>query len=166
MADTITVCSIGHSNHTIEEFVTLLQRHDIRILADVRSQPYSRYSPHFNREVLAQSLKNVGIRYVFLGASLGGRPEDPALYDPGQERPNYGRQRETPRFQQGLHELIALATALPTTMMCSEGDPHSCHRQWSITPSLLALEVVVLHIHPDGHLEVAEPTMEQMGFGF
>lgn len=161
-----TLYTIGHSNHTAEEFLALLRRHGVLVLADVRSQPYSRYSPQFNREALARFLKEAGIRYVFFGGSLGGRPDDPSLYDEGAERPNYARQRETPLFQQGVRDLIALAAAQPTAIMCSEGDPHTCHRQWSITPSLLALDVVVLHIHPDGRLETAEPTIEQLGFGF
>lgn len=80
MPESIIVCSIGHSNHTIEEFVALLQRHAIRTLADVRSRPCSRHCPHFNREALAASLRDAGIRSVFLSGNLGGRPDDPALH--------------------------------------------------------------------------------------
>jgi uncharacterized protein DUF488 len=49
--------SIGHSNHSIERFLALLRQHEIATLADVRTAPYSRYSPQFNRDELALSIR-------------------------------------------------------------------------------------------------------------
>ena len=162
----ISLFTVGHSNHSAEAFVNLLAHHTIELLADVRSQPYSRYSPQFNRENLAASLKQAGVAYTFMGESLGGRPNQVDLYDPGQERPNYARQRETSLYQQGIARLIELASARRTAIMCSEGDPEQCHRTLLILPSLLAADVAVYNILPDGHLEEAEPPVQQMGFGF
>jgi uncharacterized protein (DUF488 family) len=162
----ITIYTIGHSNHTGAAFITLLQQHGITGLVDVRSQPYSRYNPQFNREALAANLKTAQIRYLPMGDTLGGRPEQPDLYDAGSERPNYSRQRQTDRYQQGLRQLMALAQTTTVALMCSEGNPHECHRQWLITPDLLDHGMTVLHIHTDGKLETAEKTLEQLGFDF
>lgn len=63
---TRTIYTIGHSNHPIEHFLSLLDRHAIKVLADVRSTPYSRFNPQFNREQLTRSLAERGIRYEFL----------------------------------------------------------------------------------------------------
>lgn len=164
-AESLTLYTIGHSNHTTESFLALLQAHGIVQIADVRSQPFSRYNPQFNKDALAAALTRVGATYVFMGDTLGGRPDQADLYDPGRERPNYGRQRQTPLYLQGIDRLLELAV-VPTAMMCSEGDPLECHRTLLITPTLLDRDVIVLHIYPDGHLETAVPPMEQLGFGF
>lgn len=162
----ITLYTVGHSNHSAEEFLQLLALHNIELLADVRSQPFSRYNPQFNRESLSASLKQAGLAYAFLGESLGGRPDQADLYDPGQERPNYERQRQTPLYRQGIARLIEIAASRRTAIMCSEGDPEHCHRTLLILPSLLDADVSVFDIHPDGHLEEAQPPMNQLGFGF
>lgn len=161
-----SIYTIGHSNHTGATFLVLLQQHHIACLVDVRSQPYSRYNPQFNREALAATLQAAQIRYLPMGNTLGGRPDQADLYDAGSEWPNYSRQRQTERYQQGLRQLIALAQTTTVAIMCSEGNPHECHRQWLITPDLLDHGMTVLHIHTDGKLEMAEKTLEQLGFGF
>lgn len=78
------VYTVGHSNHAEQAFVELLLGNGITAIADVRSSPYSRFNPHFNRESLIATLRNVGIAYVFLGAELGARSEDCACYDNGK----------------------------------------------------------------------------------
>lgn len=166
MSSPLRIFTIGHSNHTIEAFVALLLGQGVQLLVDVRSQPYSRYSPHFNRDALAAALAAAGIHYRFLGDSLGGRPQQADLYDPGEERPNYARQRATPLYQAGVSSLLECAAHQPTAIMCSEGDPAHCHRSLLIGPSLFANNVVVLDIFPDGQVKAAEPPIEQLGFGF
>ena len=166
MCATQTIYTIGHSNHTIDQFLELLQQHAIDCLVDVRSQPYSRYNPQFNRESLAAALHKTNIQYMHMGASLGGRPDQKDLYDPGEERPNYSRQRQTALYQQGLQQLTQRIQTQTIAIMCSEGNPHECHRQWLITPDLLDAGVTVLHILPEGQLETAEKTLEQLGLGF
>ena len=66
-----TVYTIGHSNGTVERLVGMLQQHGITAVADVRSRPYSRFNPQFNRESLAAALKASGLEYVFLGRNSG-----------------------------------------------------------------------------------------------
>ncbi|MFN8486523.1 MAG: DUF488 domain-containing protein [Caldilineaceae bacterium] len=164
---THTIYTVGHSNHTSEKFIALLKQHAVACLVDVRSQPYSRYNPHFNRETLAAALRVEGIQYIDMGSSLGGRPDQKDLYDPGQERPNYHRQRQTEQYQAGIAGLTKQAQQITTAIMCSEGNPHECHRgEWLITPDLIDAGFTVQHILPDGVLEMGEKVFEQLGFGF
>lgn len=80
------VLTVGHSNHAPEAFLALLTRHGVTALADVRSAPYSRFNPQFNRNALSASLADNDIAYVWLGRELGGRPDDPACYEDGAVR--------------------------------------------------------------------------------
>jgi uncharacterized protein (DUF488 family) len=136
-----TLYSIGHSNHPWPRFLGLLEQHAVEIVADVRSVPYSRRYPQFNREVLARQLETAGLRYAFLGDLLGGRPQ-------GDGIPSFAG----PAWEQGLDQLVALAAEGPTAFLCAEGDPARCHRGEFVTPALLARGVSVRHILPDGRL--------------
>ena len=80
----IPIFTIGYGDRSIESFIETLKRHDIAYLIDVRSAPYSRYKPEFSKESLENALRGNGIRYVFMGAQLGGRPEDPDCYVDGK----------------------------------------------------------------------------------
>jgi uncharacterized protein (DUF488 family) len=101
---TSEVFTIGHSTHSIEKFIALLTMHGIQAVADVRSSPFSKFNPQFNRENLQNSLKASGIRYVFLGKELGARSEDPACYV--ADKVQYDRLAKTPLFQSGLDRVI------------------------------------------------------------
>src|SRR5690348_4878818 len=92
------IFTIGHSIHEIEYFLELLRKHRIAVLADVRSQPFSRI-PHFNRDALAAALKRDGIDYVQLGRELGARRHEPECYIDGQAV--YERIATLPLFQEG-----------------------------------------------------------------
>ena len=70
------IYSLGHSNRTIEHFLSLLSQHDIEVLVDVRSRPYSRYCPHFSKPALEAAVRDAGRRYLYLGDLLGGIPDD------------------------------------------------------------------------------------------
>ena len=97
-----------------------------------------------------------------MGDTLGGRPEDPSLYDPGQERPAYARVEQTPRYQAAIDQLITLAQAEPVVVMCSEGDHRQCHRHMLITQTLLDRDVQVRHIQPDGTIVPGERIPKQL----
>jgi len=146
----MTLYTIGHSDHSIQAFLELLRRYGITLVVDVRSQPYSRWMHQFNRELLAHDLREADIGYRFMGDCLGGRPDDPTLYDPGHERPDYDRLAETLQYQAGLDALIELAQSATVAIMCSEGDYRQCHRHLLITQSLLGRSQDVVHIQPDG----------------
>jgi uncharacterized protein (DUF488 family) len=140
----------------LADFLGLLGRAGITALADVRSQPYSRRHPHYNRPDLEAVLAQGGINYVFLGHSLGGRPEDPDVYD-AEGRVDYERVRKTSIFRQGVEELLALQ-AKKTVLFCAEEDPLDCHRGLMIAPALLEAGIAACHLRGDGERE----TMAQM----
>jgi uncharacterized protein (DUF488 family) len=75
--DNKTIYTIGHSNKQPNEFIDLLKNNSIKLLIDVRSQPYSQYNPQFNKNSLMKTLSDNEINYLFLGNCLGGRPKDP-----------------------------------------------------------------------------------------
>jgi uncharacterized protein (DUF488 family) len=154
--------TIGHSDHTVEAFIELLRRYGITLLVDVRSQPYSRWVHQFNRELLIQDLSAAGIAYRYMGDALGGRPADPSLYDPGEERPDYQRMEQSPKYQAGIEELLALAADSSTVVMCSEGEHYHCHRHLLIAQTLLERGARVLHMQPDGTAVPGSPIPRQL----
>jgi uncharacterized protein (DUF488 family) len=147
-----TCYTLGHSRHTAEHFVTLLRAHAIERLVDVRSQPYSKWAPHFDTSALAQLLDANGIDYVFLGRQLGGRPEGRAFYrDDGTV--DYALRRAAPEFTDGIQRLVALAQERQTTILCAEEDPASCHRRLLVAPALVRTGAAIVHVRGDGRLE-------------
>ena len=158
------VYSIGHSDHELQTFIALLRQHRITTLVDVRSQPYSRWVPQFNRETLARALEEAGLSYIYMGDTLGGRPPDASLYNSEQTegRPDYELMAATSSFQTGLEQLLELARTASVVMMCSEGDYHRCHRALLITPELLERGACVLHIQPDGETVEAQREPKQL----
>ena len=145
--------TIGHSNHPADRFGALLQQHGIETVVDVRSQPYSRFSPHFRQSRLRELLSDIGIGYLFLGDELGGRPKEPELYDSAGDA-LYDRVARTEHFAVGLRRLMATAARQQVAAMCSEEDPTRCHRRLLITRELLNHDIppTVMHIRGDGRL--------------
>src|SRR5437764_13972930 len=94
------VFSIGYGGRTFEELAALLEEHEIGCLVDVRSAPYSRFRPEFSKQALEAALQERGIRYVFLGDALGGRPDAPDCYVDGKV--DYARVREKEFYRRGI----------------------------------------------------------------
>lgn len=154
------VLTIGHSTHALEAFIALLQRHDVTAVADVRSAPYSRFNPQFNREPLAEALQEEGIGYVYLGDALGGRSDDPACYEDGRIR--YDRVAATESFQRGLARVVDGATRHRIALLCAEKEPLDCHRTLLVARALDEQRVDVAHIHADGRLEPHAEAMDRL----
>lgn len=144
-----TVWTIGHSNHTAEALIDLLVRHPITAVADVRTSPFSAYSSQFNKDQLARLLEAHGIRYVFLGSELGGRPSDPAMYD-ADGRVRYDLVAESATYRRGIERVINGAKDHRIALLCGEEDPISCHRRRLVGRTLLELGLSVEHIRGDG----------------
>lgn len=144
-----TLYTIGHSNRSFEHFASLLHQHGIDVLVDVRSRPYSRFVPHFNKRPVSEALRAHAVRYLFLGNELGGKLGDE--YRDAQGNLDYARRAQAPDFRAGLGELMALAESHAAAIMCAEEDPRQCHRRLLVTPPLLG--VAVVHIRGDGRLE-------------
>ena len=153
------VLTIGHSTHALDAFIALLCRHDATAVADVRSAPYSRFNPQFNREPFAEALEAEGIRYVFLGNELGGRSEDPACYEDGRIR--YERVAATETFKIGLARVVQGTAKHRIALMCAEKEPLHCHRTLLVARAL-EREVDVAHIHADGALESHRAAMDRL----
>lgn len=145
------IFTIGHSTHRIERFVELLKKHGITALADVRSSPYSRFNPQFNRESLKKTLRESGISYVFLGEELGARSKDRCCYDNG--RVNYRKLAATQLFKSGLDRLATGASTFTVAMMCAEKEPLDCHRTILVARELESRDIPVTHILEDGSIE-------------
>ena len=161
-ADPVQLYSIGHSNAPVERLIALLGQHGITTLCDVRSMPYSRYNPQFNRENLADALRAALIAYRFMGDTLGGKPVDGTLRTEDGALPDYDKIAAAPAFLRGLDQLIALGASGPTAFMCSEADYRICHRHRLIAPALIGRGVAVWHIMHDGGLERGEIEAQQM----
>lgn len=144
------IYSIGHSNHTLEQLIALLQAHKVRILADVRSSAWSARNPQFNEPHLREALEKAGIAYVSL-QNLGGKPRDPGLYQ-RNGLPDYDRIAASQPFRTGLEQLEQLAESNRTAMLCAEADPAECHRERLVAPELRRRGHEVRHILADGSL--------------
>ena len=157
---TLTVYTIGHSNHPVEHFLHLLGQHGIEAVADVRSSPYSRFNPQYNRENLQGSLQAAGIRYVFLGRELGARSEDPSCYRDNQVQ--YDRLARTGLFRSGIRRVLEGADQYRIALMCAEKEPLQCHRTILVTRELEKQGMAIRHILADGSLEPHADAMERL----
>ncbi len=143
--------TIGHSNHPIQHFISLLRQHCITAVVDVRSAPYSKYNPHFNQDALAAELKKHGIVYVFLGKELGARPDDEGCYIDG--RADYKRISERPDFKIGIDKLLRGIEDYCIALLCAEKDPIDCHRTILVCHFLRKMDLIIKHILADGSIE-------------
>ncbi len=163
MPDFPPLYTIGHSNHPESHLIGLLGQHGIQTLVDVRSQPFSRYTPQFNRESLALNLPAAGIRYWFLGDQLGGRPVGDDYYD-AAGHVLYSRVAQADFFRDGIAQVLQLLPAVRLALMCSEENPLVCHRHRLVARVLRDRGVPIQHIRQNGELESyqqVEPPQQQ-----
>jgi uncharacterized protein (DUF488 family) len=160
------VYTIGHSNHTAEVLIGLLAQHRVGVVADVRSRPYSRYCPQFDRERLKETLRGAGIGYVFLGAELGARSEIPSCYERGKVK--YDRVAKTQAFQDGLARVEKGAAEFRVALLCAEKEPGECHRTILVARELERHGLEIRHVLADGTLatqsDVMKELMKELGF--
>lgn len=121
------VYTIGHSNKSLQIFRTRLEQHGIQRLVDIRTRPYSRFYPWFNKNSLDESLESYGIVYDFRGNNLGGLGENI-------------------NYDETIDEIVELTKIQRTAIMCSEADFKKCHRHTMIEPDLIKRGVEVEHI--------------------
>lgn len=145
------VYSIGHSNLTYERFLSLLRQAGVTAVADVRSAPYSRHSPQFNKDTLKEELRRDQVKYSFLGNELGGRPKASQFYCDGIA--DYERMAQAPEFKIGIERVLEGARKYRVALMCSEHDPLDCHRCLLVGRALVERGARVEHIQSDGQIE-------------
>jgi len=133
------IWTIGHSNRSIEKFLTLLEEHRIKVLVDIRSFPTSKIE-HFKKEEMERWLPQHGIEYVWLGKELGG-----------YRRGGYEAYMKTEVFREGVEKLLELARQRRACIMCMEKNPKYCHRRF-LTAHLERKCVEVTHILEEGQV--------------
>jgi uncharacterized protein (DUF488 family) len=143
--------TIGHSNHTFEHFTELLLTNGITAVADVRSTPHSSYNPQFNRDSRAESLKEAGIAYVFLGEELGARRLEPECYR--GNRVDFAQTARSPHFERGLKRIVEGLKSFDIALMCAEKEPLDCHRSALICRYGERLLGRPGHVREDGSVE-------------
>jgi uncharacterized protein (DUF488 family) len=149
---TIPIYTVGYGNRSIEDFVKLLQDYDIKFLVDIRSQPYSRFNPHFSKDALEKQIRQHHMRYIFMGDTLGGRPKDSSCYV--DNKVDYARVREKSFYQKGISYLhIAWGKQLHIALMCSEAKPQECHRTKLIGNTLTEQNIDIAHIDEVGAIK-------------
>lgn len=161
------IYTIGYGNRSIiEEFIPLLEKYTIQYLIDVRSVPYSKYNQVFSQknpqdpsgeENIRGYLRKRGIRYVFMGKELGGRPESSACYT-ADGLTDYHKLAATTLYKEGIQRLHA-AQPYRVCLMCSELRPQDCHRSKLIGETLYAEGIEVLHIDETGQLKTQQQVL-------
>lgn len=155
-----TVYTIGHSSHSREKLAALLRDRQIDVVVDTRSAPYSRFAPQFDRELLQRSLSAAGIRYLFLGEQLGGRPKSADYYD-ADGHVLYGRMTTDHAFLGGIERLERGIAEFRVALLCGEENPAHCHRRLLVGRVLAERGHELLHIRGDGRMQTdAEITAE------
>ncbi len=148
----IPIYTIGYGNRSIGDFVKLLQHYEIKFLVDIRSQPYSRFNPDYSKDALERQISSHLLRYIFMGDTLGGRPNDGSCYV--DNKVDYNRVREKPFFQRGIAYLhTAWEKQLRIALMCSEAKPQECHRTKLIGNILTEQNIDVAHIDETGAIK-------------
>lgn len=141
-----TVFSIGHGNKSIDEFIAELHSFGIEYLIDIRSKPYSKYSPHFSQQQLKITIEREDIKYVYMGQELGGLPNDSTCFSINGKI-DYSKLKEKKFFINGLQRLQkANAQGNKVCIMCSESDPKMCHRSKLIGVELQKMRINLQHI--------------------
>jgi uncharacterized protein (DUF488 family) len=156
----VELFTIGHSNHEIAVFISLLKKHEITAVADVRSSPYSKFLPHFNRATLKEALIKAGIYYVFLGQELGARPSNKDCYIDGKAI--YEKIANTDEFHDGIQRVLKGAKKYKISLMCAEKDPLTCHRAILVCQHLRDFDLQINHILRNGDLESHEMLEKRM----
>jgi uncharacterized protein (DUF488 family) len=143
------LCTIGYGARTLDQFLAALKANQIEYVIDVRTSPYSKFKPEFSKELLQYHLDRAGIRYLFMGDTLGGQPKDTACHTDGKV--DYDKVRAQPFFQTGIERLKkACERQCRVALMCSEGRPEQCHRSKLIGEALAAAGIPIRHIDEDG----------------
>jgi len=145
----VSIFTVGYANRSIEDLIALLRREGISFLVDVRSNPSSRFKPEFSSKPLDEKLRAAGIRYVFMGDTLGGRPPDLSCYNNGHVVYSLVQQRDF--FRAGIDRLlVASAKGIGVSLLCSESRPEDCHRSKLIGVALAERGANVVHLGPQG----------------
>lgn len=155
-----TIYTIGHSSQDAETFIGLLKSRSIEVVADVRSSPYSKYASQFNRKDIQRLIETNGMKYLFMGKEIGGKPADLKYYD-SDGYVLYSKIAESTAFREGIDRLLNGIKQYRVVLMCSEENPVNCHRRLLIERVLSDHGIDVLHIRSDGRVESNEDILRE-----
>lgn len=155
-----TIYTIGYSTYEIGSFISILKSNHISAIADVRSYPYSKFKPEFNREILNETLKANRLYYVFLGDELGARSKDDACYIDG--RADHKLIAQSSLFLNGIGRILKGLENYTIALMCAESDPINCHRNILVCRILKKYNVKIKHILSNGKVEDNFDTEERL----
>ncbi len=146
--------TIGHSQHSAEQFVDLLRQHQIGALVDIRRFPGSRKYPQFDQEEFAKNLPEHGIKYHWLQSLGGRRPKVKGFVSPNtglrnESFRNYADYMLTDGFREGISTLEQITETQRTAIMCAESVFWRCHRRL-VSDFWVANGGSVQHIFPSG----------------
>jgi uncharacterized protein (DUF488 family) len=159
---TLRIYTVGHSNLSFEQFLSLLKEFGISLVADIRRYPSSRKFPHFNRQVLCKLLAAENIEYLWLEA-LGGRrhtgknDKSPNIGLKNSGFRNYADHMGTDEFRAAVQKLLLSAAISHSAIMCAEKFYWKCHRRL-LSDYLVAQGVEVVHIAGPGKLSIHKRT--------
>jgi uncharacterized protein (DUF488 family) len=140
------IMSIGYGNRHIDDFMEILICFEIEFLIDVRSYPYSKFNPFYNGDLLKAYLWKKRIRYVFMGDTLGGKPNDNRAYNE-EGYVDYTKYEALESYNDSIDRLVnATKSGIKIAIMCSESKPEECHRSKLIGQTLHKRGVSIQHI--------------------
>lgn len=154
------IYTIGYSTFIIESFLAVLRKYSIDVIADVRSSPYSKYKPEFNKNELKHTLNNHNFNYVFLGDQCGARIKAPECYIDGKA--DYNLISKHPLFIQGINRIKKGIEKYRIALMCAEKDPITCHRMILICKNLKIPEIQIFHILENTNLESQQDSEKRL----
>lgn len=141
----LPIYTIGYGARALDEFIAAIKAYDIAYVLDVRTAPYSRFKPEFSKSQIERALYQHGIHYLFMGDTLGGKPDDPDCYVDGKVA--YERVKQKDFYRQGIGRVQkALEQGRRVMLMCSEGKPELCHRSKLIGETLTEIGILLYHI--------------------
>lgn len=147
------IYTVGHSNHTIDYFLELIQHFEVDCIVDIRSIPASSYNPQFNQKALKSSLSQQGIAYLHMPDAFGAIQKNPALLD-AAGRVDFAKAIQGRDFQQGVKRLQkGLEKGFTIALMCAESTPLMCHRFCFVSLGLTAEGLEIWHILKDKTLQ-------------
>ncbi|QGU93996.1 DUF488 family protein [Clostridium bovifaecis] len=145
--------TIGHSSHNLNYFLYLLRKFRVNSVVDIRSVPFSKYVPHFNKDKLKNFLSLNHIYYIYMAKEFGLIQEDISLFHP-EGYLDFNKMAKTELFKRGIQRLkIGVDKGYKIAIMCAEKDPLDCHRSILISPALIKEGYSVTHILPDSKIE-------------
>ncbi|MBC2579542.1 DUF488 family protein [Clostridium sp. DJ247] len=156
------IYTVGHSSHDNIYFLELLKKYNINCIIDIRSVPFSKYVPHFNKNVIKKFLNINGIYCIYMAEEFGAIRTNIDLFHPNGYL-DFNKVKELKSFSEGLERLKdGIKKGYKICIMCTEKDPIDCHRSIMIAPELIKNNYSVIHIMPDGSTQTQQQLEDRL----